>query len=107
MSFVPLLTATGAGGGLVSFLPFLLIIVVFYLVLIRPQQKRAREQRNLISAVEVGDDVVMAGGLHGTVRRIEDTTVDLEVAPGTVVTMERQSVIKRKFVLDDDVDDDE
>ena len=67
--------------------PMLLIFAIFYFLLIRPQQKRQREQEDLIKAVEKGDDVVTAGGLHGKVIGVTDDvlTLDVGATPGQPV----------------------
>lgn len=92
------------GGGIAAFLPLILIVVVFYFLLIRPQQKRTRQQRELVNSLDIGDEVVSAGGLHGRITGTDDSTVRLEVSPGTTITMEKNSIVKRQVHLDDDVD---
>jgi preprotein translocase subunit YajC len=84
-----------AAGGLAAFLPLILLFAVFYLLLVRPQQKRAKQQRELVSSVEVNDRVVTLGGLHGTVRYVDDEIVHLEIAPGTQVTFSKAAIAKR------------
>lgn len=90
------LLAQGSQGGssLVAFLPLLLMGVVFYFLLIRPQQRRARAQRELLSSVRVGDEVVTTAGVYGTITAIDDETdiVTLEIAPGTRIRMVRAGV---------------
>jgi preprotein translocase subunit YajC len=86
---------------LVSLLPILLIGVVFYFLLIRPQQRRARSQRELTQSVEEGDEVVTIGGIFGIVRELEDDSVLLEVAPGTELRFLR-SAIARKLTPEDE-----
>jgi preprotein translocase subunit YajC len=83
---------------LVTLLPFLLIGVIFYFLLIRPQQRRQRAQREMLSAVQPGDEVVTVGGLFGVVERIdeESESVFLQVAPGTVLKF-RKSAIAQIF----------
>ena len=79
----PAFAQAGPGGGgnfLVQLLPFLLIFVIIYFLIIRPQQKRQREQEDMIKAVEKGDNVVMAGGLHGKVTGTTDDVLTLEIA---------------------------
>jgi preprotein translocase subunit YajC len=96
-----------AANPLVTLAPILLIGVVFYFLLIRPQQRRARAQREITQSTEVGDEVVTIGGLFGVVREIDDDSVLLEVAPGTELRYLR-SAIARKLVEEsplDDVDD--
>lgn len=99
MNVVPaaasILVGQADGGALAGFLPIVLLIVVFYLLLIRPQQKRQRQQRELIASVQSGDRVVTIGGVHGTVRSVDEDSMQLEIAPGTTVTFARQSVARR------------
>ncbi len=78
----------GAGGSsdmLVQFLPLILIFVVFYFLLIRPQQKKMKEHKGKIDAVKKGDQVVTGGGLVGKVARVDDIYVDIELAPNMKV----------------------
>jgi preprotein translocase subunit YajC len=94
-----------AANPIISLAPILLIGVVFYFLLIRPQQRRAKAQRELTSTTEVGDEVVTIGGLFGVVREVDDDSVLLEVAPGTELRYLR-SAIARKLVPEDDLQDD-
>ncbi|HWC70888.1 MAG TPA: preprotein translocase subunit YajC [Actinomycetota bacterium] len=89
-----LLAQESGGGSLVAFLPLLLMGVIFYFLLIRPQQRRARAQRELLSSVEVGDEVVTTAGIFGTVIEIdeEDDILTVEIAPGTRVRMMRAGI---------------
>jgi preprotein translocase subunit YajC len=80
--------------------PLLLIVAVFYFLLIRPQQQRARQHRQLVASVAPGDRVVTIGGLHGTVQGLDEDTVRLEVAPGTVITFTRQAIARRLIDAD-------
>lgn len=75
-------------------LTFLLIGVGWFL-LIRPQQERAKAQRALVDALAVGDRVISAGGIHGTITAVADETIELEVAPGVVLTLARPAVARR------------
>ena len=70
------------GGGFMGFLPLVLIFVVFYFLLIRPQQKRAKEHAAMVAAVRRGDQVVTGGGIMGKVTKVEDEEVIVEVADG-------------------------
>ena len=78
-----------ADGGLmaqlIGFSPMILIIILFYFLLIRPQQKRAKEHQAAIGAVKRGDTVVLSSGLIGKVTRVEDAEVNLEIAPSVNV----------------------
>lgn len=96
-----ILAQDDASGGIAAFLPLIILIAVFYLLLIRPQQKRAKRQRELVASVEPGDRVVTLGGIHGTVRFVDDDTLHLEVAPGTTLTVSKQAVA-RKEIEDDE-----
>jgi preprotein translocase subunit YajC len=92
---VALLAQDSQGGSsLVAFLPLLLMGVVFYFLLIRPQQRRARAQRELLRSVRVGDEIVTTAGVFGTVTAIDDEAdvVTLEIAPGTRIRMARAGV---------------
>ena len=91
----------GGGGGGRLLITMLLMAVVFYLLLVRPQQKKARQQQALLSALGRGDRVITIGGIHGTVVEMDDETVQIEVAPGTVLTMARQAIGRRISELDE------
>lgn len=81
-----------------------LLFGVFYFMLIRPQKKRAATHRNLIDSVEVGDEVVTIGGLHGRVTRVGEDDLDIEAAPGTNLKFVK-SAIARKLTEDEDEDE--
>ena len=81
-------TAAGQSGGaaaFMQFLPLVFIFVIFYFLMIRPQQRRMKEHRALIDAVKKGDTVVTGGGLIGKVTRVQDNEVEVELAPNTKV----------------------
>jgi len=86
--------ADGAGGGgLGSFLPIILIFAVFYFLLIRPQQKKQKEHRNMLGQVRRGDRVIMGGGIMGTVTKvIDDNEITVEIADGVKVRVQRALV---------------
>ena len=75
----------GAGGFLSAIMPLLLIIPIFYFLLIRPQQRRAKAHREMVGSVQKNDTVVTAGGLVGKVKKVMETEIDVEIAAGTVV----------------------
>jgi preprotein translocase subunit YajC len=81
-----------AGSGLASFVPMLLILVVFYFLLLRPQMKKQKELNNMISSLKSGDKVVAAGGIMGTVVKIEDDVVHLEISKDNVIKVLKQSI---------------
>lgn len=86
-SLMFLAAASGAGGSafFVQVFPLLLIFVVFYLFLIRPQQKRAKEHEAKINAVQKNDEVITGGGLMGKVTKVADDHVEVEIAPNVRV----------------------
>ena len=86
--------APGAGDMLTSFLPLVLIFVVFYFLLIRPQQKRQKEHQALMGGLQKGDEVVFAGGLLGKVTKLAEGTVSVEIAAGVEVQLQRQAVVQ-------------
>ena len=79
-------------GGLLSFLPLIVIFVVFYFLLIRPQMKRAKEHRQLVSALAVGDEVVTNGGLLGKVTHVGDSFITVELADNVKVKLQKHAV---------------
>ena len=89
-----------------TILPILLIGAVFYFLLIRPQQRRAKAQREMTQSTEVGDEIVTIGGLFGVVREIDDDSVLLEVAPGTELRFLRSAVARKLNVEDEAATDD-
>jgi len=88
--------AQAAGGGqpdmLTSFLPLILIFVIFYFLLIRPQSKRAKEHKRMLSELGKGDEVVTSGGLYGKITDLGDVFVQIEVADGVEVKVQRHAV---------------
>jgi preprotein translocase subunit YajC len=75
-----------------SFLPFILMFVVLYFLMIRPQQKRAKEHKALMAALAKGDEVVTAGGMLGKIVKVSDVYVTLEVGNGTEIIMQRVAI---------------
>jgi len=73
-------------------LPMVVIFVLFWFMLIRPQMKRAKEHKQMIEALQVGDEVVTGGGVLGKVTKVTDAYVTLEIAKGTCVVVQRPSV---------------
>jgi preprotein translocase subunit YajC len=84
--------AAGQPNPLLSFLPLLVLFAVFYFMLIRPQMRRAKEQRNMISALAKGDEVVTNGGIAGRVDEIGDTFVTLEIAPSVKIKLQKTAI---------------
>ena len=80
------------GGGLVSLLPFVLICVVFYLLLIRPQQKRAKQHKTMVAELAKGEEVVTNGGVLGKITGVDDNFVTVEIAEGVRIKVQRMAV---------------
>ena len=93
-------TAPAAAGGgdmmssLTSMLPLVLMFVVLYFVMIRPQMKRQKEHRSMIDALAKGDEVATAGGLLGKVSKLGEGYMTLELAPGIEVQVQRSAVVQ-------------
>jgi len=101
-------TTTQGTNPLATLLPFLLIGAALYFVMIRPQQRRAKEQRALLGALEVGDDVLTSGGIFGTIVDIDDEdVVTVEIAPGTNIRMVRAGISRRLVDDDEDYEDED
>ena len=84
---------SGATAFLIQTFPFLLIFVIFYFLMIRPQQKRVREHQAMIDAVKKGDDVITAGGIRGRVTRVVDEReVEVEIAQGVKVRVVKSTL---------------
>jgi preprotein translocase subunit YajC len=81
----------GGGGGSqwMSFLPIILIFAIFYFLLIRPQQKRAKDHRALLSSLKVGDQVLTSGGIYGRVTGLRDDVLTLEISDKVRVKVSR------------------
>ena len=84
--------AGGAAGMIQLFAPFALIFVVFYFLMIRPQQKRQKLFQAMLAAVKKNDTVVTAGGIVGKVTRVEDAHVEVEIAPNTRVRVVKSTL---------------
>ena len=87
--------ATGAasqGDTLLTFLPMIAIFVVFYFLLIRPQQKKQKEARAMLDALEKGNEVVTAGGILGRIVKIDEQYVTVEIAPNTQMVVQRGAI---------------
>ncbi|MBU0945188.1 MAG: preprotein translocase subunit YajC [Proteobacteria bacterium] len=86
--------AAGAGGagGIASFIPLILIFAVFYFMLIRPQQKQAKQQQQFLNDLKTGNKVVTKGGIHGTITRLTDSVVTLEIAENVRIKVSRSAI---------------
>lgn len=79
-------------GGLMGLLPLILMFVVLWFLMIRPQMKRAKEHKAMVKALAKGDEVVTGGGIAGRVTEVGDSFVQLEIANNTVVAVQKQAV---------------
>ncbi|HRF13597.1 MAG TPA: preprotein translocase subunit YajC [Candidatus Accumulibacter phosphatis] len=79
-------------GGFMQLLPIILMFVVLYFLMIRPQMKRAKEHKALIEALAKGDEVVTGGGIAGRVTRVSDNFLTLEIAPTVEIQVQKQAV---------------
>lgn len=82
--------------GLVSMAPIILLFVVFYFLLIRPQQKKAKEHKQMISELAKGDYVVTSGGIHGRITAVTDDTLTVEIADNVRVKVTKEAVTAKK-----------
>lgn len=85
-------SAGGGDPGFIGFLPIILMFVLLYFLMIRPQMKRSKEQKQMVEALQKGDEVIAAGGVLGRITRISDAYVSLEVAPNTEISIQRTAV---------------
>jgi preprotein translocase subunit YajC len=85
--------AAGQPDPFLSFLPLILIFVIFYFLLIRPQTKRAKEHRKMVSELKSGDEVITGGGIVGRITETGDQYLKVEVADGVVLRIQRQTVL--------------
>jgi preprotein translocase subunit YajC len=82
----------GAAGGLISFVPILLIFAIMYFLMIRPQQKKVKDHKAMVDALRRGDQVVTSGGLIGKVTKVADAEVEVELAPNVKVRVVRSTI---------------
>ena len=95
------LLAQTQGGGLQLLISLGLMVVIFYFLLIRPQQRRVKQQRDLVGSLAVGDEVVTIGGMFGRIMEMDDETVTLDVGGGSRIRFVKQAVA-RKILEDED-----
>jgi preprotein translocase subunit YajC len=82
----------GAGSGFTAFIPLVLMFVIFYFLLIRPQQKKAKEQREMITNLKKGERIVTSGGLYGRITGMDDATLTVEISDKVRVKIARGNV---------------
>ena len=87
-------TGPGGGGlgGMVSFAPLILVFVVFYFLLIRPQQKKAKQHQQMLGQIKKNDEVMTSGGIYGKVVNLADAVITLEVAPNVRIRVHRPQI---------------
>lgn len=85
--------AAGQGaGGFGGFIPLILMFVIFYFLLIRPQQKKTKEHRQMVANLKKGDRIITSGGIHGRITGLDDTTLTVEIADRVRVKVARGNV---------------
>ncbi len=84
--------ASGSGDFFIQIMPFLLIFVIMYFLIIRPQQKRVKDHREMVSSLRRGDTVVTGGGLVGKVTKVDDDELQVEIAQGVRVKLLRSTI---------------
>ncbi len=91
----------GGGGGepgsaLMGMMPLVLMFVIFYFLLIRPQQKRAKEHKAMLEALKRGDEVITTGGIHGKITGVTDDVLTVEIAPNVKVRVSKSAVAAKR-----------
>ncbi len=83
-----------AQGGFASFLPFILVLVIFYFMLIRPQQRRVKQHQDMVGGLKKGDRIITGGGIVGTISKLEsDDMIQVQIAEGVMVTVARTTIL--------------
>jgi preprotein translocase subunit YajC len=106
LSFISILAqskGTSSSWGL--FVPLLFMGFIFYFLLIRPQQRQRRNQRQLVQSLGVGDEVITMSGIYGTIREVDDESVTLEVSPGVEIKFMKGAVARKLVYNEDDYED--
>jgi preprotein translocase subunit YajC len=78
-----------------ALIPLAVLVVAFFVLIVVPQRRRNQARQALMASLEVGQDVVTVGGIHGTIRSLGDATLELEIAPGVVITTSRAAIGQR------------
>lgn len=91
----------GQGGGLIGFLPLILIFVIFYFLLIRPQQKKAKEHKEMIDNLKKGDKVVTSGGIYGVIEEVRTNSLTLKIAENVKVKFGKAYIATVRTADDD------
>ncbi|MEQ1555694.1 MAG: preprotein translocase subunit YajC [Gallionella sp.] len=86
-------SAAAAGGGLMDYLPLVALVAVFYFLVLRPQQKRAKEHQAMMTALQKGDEVATSGGLVGRVTKVYEDYASVEVSEGMEVKVQKSAIL--------------
>ncbi len=88
----PAASPAAAANPLASFIPIILIFIIMYFLLFRPQMRRQKEQQRIVASLKTGDRVVTASGIHGIITNVKDTTVTVKVADNVKIEMDKSAV---------------
>lgn len=89
---VPPSSGEGGGSPLIAALPFVLIFVFFYFLILRPQRKQSKERDELLNSLKRGDDVITSGGIYGKIVNVDNDTLTLEIAKGINIKISRSGI---------------
>lgn len=92
MAFAQSAPGLGGAGGMLGFLPLVLVFIIFYFLLIRPQQKKAKEHQEMLSRLKKNDEVMTSGGIYGKVVALAENVVTVEVAPNVRLRVQRPHI---------------
>lgn len=82
----------GQGGGFFAFVPLIIMFVIFYFLLIRPQQKKAKEHQAMIAELKKGDKVITSAGIYGVITKVEENDIQVEIAENVKIKMIRSNI---------------
>jgi preprotein translocase subunit YajC len=92
IAFAQSVPGVGSPSQLISFLPLVLVFIIFYFLLIRPQQKKAKEHQQMLGKIKKNDEVMTSGGIYGKVTALTDTIVTIEIAPNVRIRVNRPQI---------------
>ena len=92
IAFAQTIPGVGGPSQLISFLPLVLVFIIFYFLLIRPQQKKSKEHQQMLGKIKKNDEVMTSGGIYGKVTALTDSIVTLEVAPNVRIRVNRPQI---------------
>ena len=88
--------AEGGGSMLALLPPMIMMFLIFYFIVIRPQQKKQKEQRKMVTELKEGDNVITMSGIHGTIKKVKDDIVTLQIADNVRIKIERSNIGKTR-----------